>query len=95
MGVANGRRDGRCHDNPRLCCTRCSDRLAPVGRDSLARQAIRAGTTRKALREGVLGRLLCSDRAGCNRVDCSQQGAGAGGPGLCDAALHARRRLSS
>jgi G:T/U-mismatch repair DNA glycosylase len=27
-------------------------------------------------------------------VDCSQQHAGAGGPGLCDAALHARRRLS-
>jgi hypothetical protein len=26
-------------------------------------------------------------------VDCSQQRAGAGGPGLCDAALHARRRL--
>jgi hypothetical protein len=26
-------------------------------------------------------------------VDCSQQSAGAGGPGLCDAALHARRRL--
>jgi hypothetical protein len=28
-------------------------------------------------------------------VDCSQQRAGAGGPGLCDAALHARRRLTS
>jgi hypothetical protein len=26
-------------------------------------------------------------------VDCSQQRAGAGGPGICDAALHARRRL--
>jgi tRNA U34 5-carboxymethylaminomethyl modifying enzyme MnmG/GidA len=28
-------------------------------------------------------------------VDCSQQRAGAGGPGICDAALHARRRLGS
>jgi hypothetical protein len=26
-------------------------------------------------------------------VDCSQQRAGADGPGLCDAALHTRRRL--
>ena len=94
MGVPHGRRDGRCHGNPRLCCTRCSDRLAPVGRDSLARQAIRARATRKAFGEGVLGRLPRSDRAGCGLVDCSQQGAGAGGPGLCDATLHTRRRLS-
>jgi hypothetical protein len=28
-------------------------------------------------------------------VDCSQQGAGASGPGLCDAALHAGRRLET
>ena len=86
--------DGRCRDNPRLCCTRCSDRLAPVGRDSLARQAIRARATRKASGEGVLGRLPRSDLAGSDLVDCSQQRAGAGGPGLCDAALHAGRRLS-
>ena len=94
MGVARGRRDGRSRDTPRLCCTRCSDRLAPVGRDSLARQAIKARATRKASGEGVLGRLPGSVRAGCDFVDCSQQRAGAGGPGLCDAALHARRRLS-
>ena len=94
MGVAHGRRDGRCRDNPGLCCTRCSDRLAPVGRDSLARQAIRARATRKTSGEGVLGRLPRSDRAGGDLVDCSQQRAGAGGPGLCDATLHTRRRLS-
>ena len=85
MGVPHGRRGGRCHDNIRLCCTRCSDRLAPVGRDSLARQVIRERATRKAFREGVLGRLPRSDRSGRDLVDCSQQRAGAGGPGLCDA----------
>ena len=88
MGPSNGRRDGRRHDNARLCCARCSNRLAPMGRDSLARQAIRARATRKASGEGVLGRLPRSDRAGCDLVDCSQQRAGA------DAALHAGRRLS-
>jgi hypothetical protein len=93
MGVAHGRRDGRCHDNPRLCCTQCSDRLAPVGRDSLARQAVGARATRKASSEGVLGRLPRSDRAGGDLVDCSQQRAGAGGPSICDIPLHAGRRL--
>jgi DNA-directed RNA polymerase specialized sigma24 family protein len=51
---------------------------------------IRARATRKASGEGVLGRLPCSDRAGGDLVECSQQSAGAGGPGLCYAALHAR-----
>ena len=46
----------------------------------------------KAAGEGVLGRLPRSDRAGCDLVDCSQQRAGAGGPGIYDA-LHAGRRL--
>ena len=36
---------GAAMTNPRLCCTRCFDRLAPVGRDSLARQAVGARAT--------------------------------------------------
>ena len=85
--------DGRCRDNPRLCCTRCSDRLAPVGHDSLARQEIRTRATRKRSGEGILGRLPRSDRAGGDLVDCSQQRAGAGGPCIRHAPLYAGRRL--
>ena len=44
-------------------------------------------------REGVLSCVYRGDRPGCNRLDCSQPCAGARGPGICDAALYAGRRL--
>jgi len=84
MGVAHGRRVGGAMTT--------LDYVA-LGVLILARQAIRARATRKASSEGVLGRLPCSDRAGGDLVDCSQQSAGAGGPGLCYATLHGGRRL--
>ena len=46
-------------------------------------------------REGVLSRLRWGDRAGCDRGDCSQQSAGAGGPGICRVPIHACWRLSA
>ena len=48
---------------------------------------------RGSCREGVLSCLPRGDRAGCDLVDCSQPHAGAGGPGICHAALYAGRRL--
>ena len=48
---------------------------------------------RGSCREGVLSCLPRGDRASCDLVDCSQPHAGAGGPGICHAALYAGRRL--